>query len=76
MSDSEKKRCHFFSVYKCFVLTAPFISDGVKTKEHKNFPGWSWTLIFGFSISLKRTTDIMFGGKQVVVCGYGEVSHS
>ncbi|XP_013867708.1 adenosylhomocysteinase 2 isoform X2 [Austrofundulus limnaeus] len=22
---------------------------------------------------LKRTTDIMFGGKQVVVCGYGEV---
>ena len=27
---------------------------------------------------LKRTTDVMFGGKQVVVCGYGEVrpSHS
>ncbi|KAM8703311.1 hypothetical protein ACLKA7_008005 [Drosophila subpalustris] len=23
--------------------------------------------------SLKRTTDIMFGGKQVVVCGYGDV---
>ena len=23
--------------------------------------------------SLKRTTDIMFGGKQIVVCGYGEV---
>ncbi len=23
--------------------------------------------------ALKRTTDIMFGGKQVVVCGYGEV---
>ena len=23
--------------------------------------------------SLKRTTDIMFGGKQVVVCGYGQV---
>jgi len=22
---------------------------------------------------LKRTTDLMFGGKQVVVCGYGEV---
>lgn len=22
---------------------------------------------------LKRTTDIMFGGKQVLVCGYGEV---
>merc|ERR1719361_3091503 len=23
--------------------------------------------------SLKRTTDIMFGGKRVVVCGYGQV---
>lgn len=23
--------------------------------------------------SLKRTTDMMFGGKQVVLCGYGEV---
>jgi len=23
--------------------------------------------------SLKRTTDVMFGGKQVLVCGYGEV---
>lgn len=28
------------------------------------------------SASLKRTTDIMFGGKQVVVCGYGEVNCS
>ncbi len=26
------------------------------------------------SVRLKRTTDVMFGGKQVVVCGYGEVS--
>ncbi|XP_064633888.1 S-adenosylhomocysteine hydrolase-like protein 1 isoform X1 [Lineus longissimus] len=23
--------------------------------------------------ALKRTTDVMFGGKQVVICGYGEV---
>ena len=22
---------------------------------------------------LKRTTDVMFGGKQVLICGYGEV---
>ena len=22
---------------------------------------------------MKRATDIMFGGKQVVICGYGEV---
>lgn len=28
--------------------------------------------IFHFH-SLKRATDVMFGGKQVVVCGYGEV---
>jgi len=25
------------------------------------------------TFSLKRSTDVMFGGKQVVVCGYGEV---
>lgn len=23
--------------------------------------------------SLKRSTDVMFGGKQIVICGYGEV---
>lgn len=28
----------------------------------------------GLCFRLRRTTDIMFGGKQVVVCGYGEVS--
>ncbi len=32
------------------------------------------TVDFLFLVSLKRTTDVMFGGKQVVVCGYGEVS--
>lgn len=30
-------------------------------------------LIVSFFNSLKRATDVMFGGKQVVVCGYGEV---
>jgi adenosylhomocysteinase len=30
-------------------------------------------LIFVPPCSLKRSTDVMFGGKQVVVCGYGEV---
>ena len=30
-------------------------------------------IILFLSLSLKRTTDVMFGGKQVVVCGYGEV---
>ncbi|NXB43330.1 SAHH3 Adenosylhomocysteinase, partial [Leucopsar rothschildi] len=33
-------------------------------------PGWEEEISKG---SLKRTTDMMFGGKQVVVCGYGEV---
>ena len=27
-----------------------------------------------FTFRLKRTTDVMFGGKQVLVCGYGEVN--
>ena len=27
-----------------------------------------------YGYSLKRTMDIMFGGKVVCVCGYGEVS--
>lgn len=44
---------------------------------------WCWAVtltfncgfnfLFFFPLSLKRTTDMMFGGKQVVVCGYGEV---
>lgn len=29
--------------------------------------------VFSATPRLKRTTDMMFGGKQVVVCGYGEV---
>ena len=28
---------------------------------------------FSLKNSLKRSTDLMFGGKQVVICGYGEV---
>ncbi len=31
------------------------------------------TLSCSYSLSLKKTADIMFGGKQVAVCGYGEV---
>lgn len=29
-----------------------------------------------YGYRLKRTTDILFGGRQVVVCGYGEVCFS
>lgn len=32
-----------------------------------------YSFVFFLYNSLKRTTDVMFGGKQVVVCGYGEV---
>lgn len=45
-----------------------------------SFIPWYWglrlisvVLILALFLSLKRTTDMMFGGKQVVVCGYGEV---
>ena len=34
--------------------------------------GYAVTQMF-CTFSLKRSTDVMFGGKQVVVCGYGEV---
>ena len=34
-----------------------------------------WTLISLICVCrLKRTTDVMFGGKQIIICGYGEVS--
>ena len=34
-----------------------------------------WTLISLICFCrLKRTTDVMFGGKQIIICGYGEVS--
>ena len=32
-----------------------------------------WMFCILYICRLKRTTDIMFGGKQVLVCGYGEV---
>lgn len=31
------------------------------------------TNVYATCFSLKRSTDVMFSGKQVVVCGYGEV---
>ena len=30
-------------------------------------------IVIIISVSLKRTTDVMFGGKQVLISGYGEV---
>lgn len=34
---------------------------------------WVYEKWRNFFVSLKRSTDVMFGGKQVVICGYGEV---
>lgn len=63
----------------CVSLVAPTLIEG---KRH--FLGALWVFSaprIGFFLSflffsLKRTTDMMFGGKQVVVCGYGEVRAS
>ena len=41
--------------------------------EKGEFDSWTNKYFFHFLCRLKRTTDVMFGGKQVVVCGYGEV---
>lgn len=30
-------------------------------------------ILLHFICSLKRTTDVMLGGRQVLICGYGEV---
>ncbi|XP_075147749.1 adenosylhomocysteinase-like 2 [Haematobia irritans] len=52
-------------------LTVPAINvnDSVTKMKFDNF----YSMQDAILDSLKRTTDIMFGGKQIVVCGYGEV---
>ncbi|XP_059218219.1 adenosylhomocysteinase-like 2 [Stomoxys calcitrans] len=52
-------------------LTVPAINvnDSVTKMKFDNF----YSMQDAILDSLKRTTDIMFGGKQVVVCGYGDV---
>ncbi|EDV42314.1 uncharacterized protein Dana_GF17919 [Drosophila ananassae] len=52
-------------------LTVPAINvnDSVTKNKFDTF----YTCRDSILDSLKRTTDIMFGGKQVVICGYGDV---
>ncbi|XP_073814850.1 adenosylhomocysteinase-like 2 [Musca autumnalis] len=52
-------------------LTVPAINvnDSVTKMKFDNF----YSVQDAILDSLKRSTDIMFGGKQVVVCGYGDV---
>ena len=52
-------------------LAAPAmnVNDGIIKTKYDNLYSCRESIID----SLKRTTDIMFGGKQVVLCGYGQV---
>ncbi|KAI8119593.1 putative adenosylhomocysteinase 2 [Lucilia cuprina] len=52
-------------------LTVPAINinDSVTKMKFDNY----YSVKDSILDSLKRSTDIMFGGKQVVVCGYGDV---
>lgn len=61
-----------------FQFLAPKLAKGKFSFGNRNDScSCCWILILCFSfLSLKRTTDMMFGGKQVVVCGYGEVRGS
>ncbi|XP_032380328.1 S-adenosylhomocysteine hydrolase-like protein 1 isoform X1 [Etheostoma spectabile] len=45
------------------------VNDSVTKQKFENLYCCKESILEG----LKRTTDIMFGGKQVVVCGFGEV---
>ncbi|XP_047195682.1 S-adenosylhomocysteine hydrolase-like protein 1 isoform X4 [Hippoglossus stenolepis] len=45
------------------------VNDSVTKQKFDNLYCCKESILDG----LKRTTDVMFGGKQVVVCGYGEV---
>lgn len=69
MNDSVTKQ-KFDNLYCCkeSVLDGYGAALCSQTLVHSNaLNGLNW------SFRLKRTTDIMFGGKQVLVCGYGEV---
>ncbi|KAG1952778.1 adenosylhomocysteinase like 2b [Pimephales promelas] len=45
------------------------VNDSVTKQKFDNLYCCRESILDG----LKRTTDVMFGGKQVVICGYGEV---
>ncbi|XP_012731545.2 S-adenosylhomocysteine hydrolase-like protein 1 isoform X2 [Fundulus heteroclitus] len=50
-------------------IPAMNVNDSVTKQKFDNLYSCKESVLDG----LKRTTNIMFGGKQVVVCGYGEV---
>uniref|UniRef100_T1GJC2 PDZ domain-containing protein n=1 Tax=Megaselia scalaris TaxID=36166 RepID=T1GJC2_MEGSC len=60
-----------YQLSKSGKLTVPAmnVNDSVTKTKFDNLYSCKESIID----SLKRSTDIMFGGKQVVICGYGEV---
>ncbi|XP_023175176.1 adenosylhomocysteinase-like 2 [Drosophila hydei] len=60
-----------YQMSKAGKLTVPAIN--VNDSVTKNKFDTYYTCRDSILDSLKRTTDIMFGGKQIVVCGYGDV---
>lgn len=50
-------------------IPAMNVSDSITKQKFDNLYSCRESILDG----LKRATDLMFGGKQVVVCGYGEV---
>ncbi|CAB3381576.1 adenosylhomocysteinase-like 1 isoform X3 [Cloeon dipterum] len=60
-----------YQLSKAGKLTVPAmnVNDSVTKTKFDNLYSCRESIID----SLKRSTDVMFGGKQVVVCGYGEV---
>jgi len=51
------------------VVPAMNVNDSVTKQKFDNLYSCRESILDG----LKRTTDIMFGGKQILICGYGEV---
>ncbi|XP_046684270.1 adenosylhomocysteinase-like 1 isoform X3 [Homalodisca vitripennis] len=60
-----------YQLSKAQKLTVPAmnVNDSVTKTKFDNLYSCRESIID----SLKRSTDVMFGGKQVVLCGYGEV---
>ncbi|KAM9854989.1 S-adenosylhomocysteine hydrolase-like protein 1 isoform 2-T2 [Aulostomus maculatus] len=62
-------RLYQMSKAGCLCVPAMNVNDSVTKQKFDNLYCCKESILDG----LKRTTDIMFGGKQVLVCGYGEV---
>ncbi|NXU36712.1 SAHH3 Adenosylhomocysteinase, partial [Drymodes brunneopygia] len=66
---SHQARLYQLSKAGKLCVPAMNVNDSVTKQKFDNLYCCRESILDG----LKRTTDMMFGGKQVVVCGYGEV---